>query len=212
MDITALFTLSYGVYAVSAFDEANERHTGCIANSVMQITASPATLAVSLNHDNHTNAVIAKGGRFCVSVLSENTAPATIGSLGFRSGRDAAKYTDTPHTLHGGFAVPDGACAYIVCTVIDSMETDTHTVFLARIDDAENLSKNPPMTYAYYHRVIKGKAPKNAPTYVEEKPKEQQWVCTVCGYVYDGDTPFEELPESYCCPLCGALKCAFERR
>ena len=34
----------------------------------------------------------------------------------------------------------------------------------------------------------------------------KKWVCTVCGYVYDGEIPFEELPEDYLCPLCGVGK------
>ncbi|MGQ9531394.1 MAG: rubredoxin [Desulfotomaculales bacterium] len=47
----------------------------------------------------------------------------------------------------------------------------------------------------------------------------QKWVCTICGYVYDpavgeGDippgTPFEELPDDWVCPLCGADKGSFE--
>ena len=48
-----------------------------------------------------------------------------------------------------------------------------------------------------------------------------RWVCTCCGYVYDpaaGDaernippgTPFDQLPEGWTCPLCYALKKAFE--
>ena len=47
------------------------------------------------------------------------------------------------------------------------------------------------------------------------------YVCTVCGYIYDpevGDenagiapgTSFEDLPDSWVCPLCGAGKGAFE--
>lgn len=46
--------------------------------------------------------------------------------------------------------------------------------------------------------------------------------CTPCGWVYDpakGDpengvapgTPFEELPEDWSCPLCGADKSQFEK-
>lgn len=52
---------------------------------------------------------------------------------------------------------------------------------------------NPPMTYEYYHRVIKGSAPKNAPTYRAEdesaaKPEPSvKYRCTVCGYIYDGE-------------------------
>jgi len=48
-----------------------------------------------------------------------------------------------------------------------------------------------------------------------------RYVCTVCGYVYDpkqGDpeagiepgTSFEDLPEDWVCPLCGAGKDEFE--
>ena len=48
-----------------------------------------------------------------------------------------------------------------------------------------------------------------------------KYVCTVCGYLYDprkGDpdngvkrgTPFEDLPPSWTCPVCGVDKDAFE--
>ena len=49
---------------------------------------------------------------------------------------------------------------------------------------------------------------------------ENKYKCTLCGYIYDpeiGDpdsgiapnTPFEELPESWTCPQCGAPKSDF---
>ncbi len=49
-----------------------------------------------------------------------------------------------------------------------------------------------------------------------------KWRCTVCGYIYDeeeGDesngiepgTKFEELPEDWVCPVCGAPKEDFEK-
>jgi rubredoxin len=49
-----------------------------------------------------------------------------------------------------------------------------------------------------------------------------KYVCSVCGYVYDpaeGDpdggiapgTPFEELPDDWVCPVCGASKDQFEK-
>lgn len=41
-----------------------------------------------------------------------------------------------------------------------------------------------------------------------------KWVCQVCGYVYDpieeGNVEFEDLPESYVCPVCGVGKDQFE--
>ena len=48
------------------------------------------------------------------------------------------------------------------------METSSHTVFLGKVVDADVLKQDTPMTYAYYHNVIKGKSPKNAPTYQGE--------------------------------------------
>ena len=50
MNKNAFRQLSYGVYVVSTWD--NGRGTGCVANSAMQITSEPATIAVSINHDN----------------------------------------------------------------------------------------------------------------------------------------------------------------
>ena len=49
-----------------------------------------------------------------------------------------------------------------------------------------------------------------------------KYKCTVCGYIYnpeDGDadsgippgTPFEELPDDWICPVCGAPKDSFEK-
>ena len=39
-----------------------------------------------------------------------------------------------------------------------------------------------------------------------------KYVCQVCGYVYDGgkEAPFDSLPESWKCPLCGAPKGEFK--
>jgi rubredoxin len=49
----------------------------------------------------------------------------------------------------------------------------------------------------------------------------KRYICIPCGYVYDpeeGDpewgyppgTPFEDLPDDWVCPACGALKNRFE--
>lgn len=41
----------------------------------------------------------------------------------------------------------------------------------------------------------------------------KKYVCTICGYVYDDNEEkikFEDLPEDWSCPLCGAPKSAFE--
>lgn len=217
MNTKVLRSLSYGVYVVSTLD--GERPTGCVANSTMQITSSPATIAVSINHDNYTNECISKSGMFAVSILSESSDPSLIGHFGFQSGRDVNKFDTVSYEMKSGLPVLTDSCGYLVCKVVDKMETSTHTVFLGEAVDGDTFSSAPAMTYAYYHNVIKGKSPKAAPTYIpeedEKKPEaapQQKWVCTICGYIYDGETPFEELPDSYTCPLCKQPKSKFELR
>ena len=56
----------------------------------------------------------------------------------------------------------------------------------------------------------------------DDKNKASKYRCKVCGYIYDpakGDdsqgvkpgTPFENLPDSWICPECGAPKSEFEK-
>ena len=71
MNNKILQDLNYGVYVVSSKDET--KNVGCIANSVMQITSNPATIAISINHENYTNECIKKYNKFSISVLNEET-------------------------------------------------------------------------------------------------------------------------------------------
>lgn len=218
MNSKVLRTLSYGVYIVSTMD--GERPTGCTANSAMQITSSPATIAVSINHDNYTNHCIDASGLFAVSILAETSAPSLIGHFGFQSGREVNKFDTVSFEMKSGVPIITDSCGYIVCKVINKMETSSHTVFLGEVIDGDVFLSAPAMTYAYYHNVIKGKSPKTAPTYIPEEesaasaPTENtsasKWVCSVCGYIYDGETPFEELPDEFVCPLCKQPKDKFK--
>ena len=167
MNYEAFKKLSYGVYIVSTWNEG--KATGCVANSIMQITSSPATVAISLNHNNFTRDCVLEGKKFAVSILSENTDPALIGKFGYSSGRDVDKFADYGYALKENMPVVEQACAYLVCNVINTMETSTHTVILGEVVDADVLKDEPEMTYSYYHKVIKGKSPKSAPTYIPEE-------------------------------------------
>lgn len=166
MNQNAFRNLSYGVYIISTWDEG--RATGCTANSAMQISSDPASIAISINHDNYTNKCIKESGRFAISILSEESEPSIIGTFGFFSGKDINKFEKTDSENHHYMPIVKDSCAYIVCKVVDTMETPTHTVFLGEVEDADVLSDKAPMTYAYYHNVIKGNSPKKAPTYIGE--------------------------------------------
>lgn len=219
MNTSVFRNMSYGVYIVSTMD--GERPTGCIANSIMQITSSPATVAVSINHDNYTNGCMEKTGKFAFSILAEDSDSGLIGTFGFQSGKDVDKFQSVDYETVQGVPVVKNTCGYVVCKVINKMETDTHTVFLGEVLDANVYEgMGDAMTYAYYHKVIKGKSPKNAPTYLPEETEKKEeegnagkdagqvkYVCQVCGYVHEG----ESLPEDFKCPICGVGADRFER-
>ena len=135
-----------------------------------------------------------------------------IGRFGFQSGKDVNKFDGLVSEEREGVQVIPDACAYIVCKVIDKMETSSHTVFLGEVIDADVLEKTEPMTYAYYHKVVKGKSPKNAPTYLPEEEEKASWKCGLCGYEYVGEVPFEEVPEDYKCPICQQPKSVFVKK
>lgn len=210
MDNTAFYDLSYGVYLCTTWN--NGSPTGCVANSAMQITATPATIAVSINRENFTHRCITDTGYFAIVVLAEDSDPKLIGRFGFLSGENTQKFDGVPYSVRGKMPIPEGGLCYFACKVINVMETATHTVFLGEVFEAEKLRKGTPMTYAYYHKVLKGKTSQKAPTYVAGEPKEEaKYVCGICSYEYNGDVPFEQLPDDWVCPLCGMGKEYFSK-
>ena len=93
--------------------------------------------------------------------------------------------------------------------MVSSLDTKTHTIFIGEMIAGETQKQDSPMTYAYYHNVVKGKSPKNAPTYMPEesmKAKPAGFQCKVCGYKYEGETS----PETFRCPICGQEVSVFE--
>ena len=211
MDKKVLRNLSYGVYVVTSREK--DKNVGCVANSIMQVTSNPSVIAVSINHDNYTNKVIKENNKFGVSILKETTDPKIIGTFGYKSSRDNDKFDGIDFKEISEIPVLENTCGYMVCKVIDTMETSTHTIFLGEVIEADDYSTENAMTYKYYHENLKGSSPKNAPTYeetstsqVDKGSKKRRWRCSICGYIHEAD----ELPDDFKCPICGVGKECFE--
>jgi rubredoxin/flavin reductase (DIM6/NTAB) family NADH-FMN oxidoreductase RutF len=220
VNLKALHKISYGLYVVTSVKDG--KFSGQIANTVMQTTSEPPMIAACLHKGNLTHEFVEASNVLAVSVLSIDTPMQfnKFEGVNYRIG------------VTGAPIVLDYAVAYIEAEILASIGPGTHTLFTGTVVSAEILDdQTKPMTYAYYHQVKKGKAPKTAPTYIKEEPEKempepkakpgQKWVCTVCGYVYDpavGDpdggiepgTAFEDIPDDWVCPICGAGKEDFE--
>ena len=231
LDLESLFNLSYAMCIVSS--QKGDKLNGCTVNTVFQLTPEPPTIAVSVNNKSLTREFMLESGVFAVSVLAEGTDLKFIGMFGFRSGRDIDKFEGLDYRIGktGAPIVLENTVSFIEAEVIQSIEVETHTLFIAKIVACENIDNDKvTMTYTHYRDVKGGRTPKTAATYVNKeanrKLKEgtkhmKKYECTLCGYVYDpeiGDpendiepgTPFKDLPNDWVCPECGAGKEDFE--
>ena len=207
MDLQAFFKMSYGLYVVSSSDR--EHRSGCVVNTLTQVTAEPPKLMVAVNKDNFTTGIIRKAGYFAGTAFGVGADMLQIGHFGFKSGRDFDKFADIPFAVdENGMPYPTAhMVARFSCKVVQELDVGTHILFVGEVTGAEKMAGEEPMTYAYYHQVKKGKTPKNASSYQPEAPKVKGWRCTVCGYEYQG----AELPEGFTCPICGVDAGRFEK-
>jgi flavin reductase (DIM6/NTAB) family NADH-FMN oxidoreductase RutF/rubredoxin len=226
IDLETLFKLSYGMCIVSAQKDA--KISGCIVNTVFQVTPEPPMIAVSVNKQNLTWDYISASRRFAVSILAEDTPMPFIGRFGFRTGKNFNKFEGVKYKTgqNGSPIILDNAIAFIEAEVINSVDVISHTLFIAKVVACQTLDETKPaMTYEYYRCVKCGRTPRTAATYHQEKNKGivamKKYKCTLCGYIYDpeiGDpsngikpgTSFDDLPDDWTCPECGAGKDEFE--
>lgn len=192
MDPKVMQKISYGLFILTARD--GDKDNGCIINTVTQVASKPNTISISVNKANYTHDMIMKTGKFNVSILSEKAKFDTFKHYGFQSGRDVDKFAgisisraDNEITVIN----TEETNGFISGKVLQSIDLGSHTLFIANVEDGEVFTDIPSATYAYYFTNIKPKQ--------EVKTEVKKgWICTICGYIYEG----EELPEDFICPVC----------
>jgi len=192
VDAKVMFKLSYGLFVLTAKD--SDRDTGCIINTVLQLTSTPLRISVTVNKANFTHDVIQKTGEFAVSVLTESVKFDVFERFGFQSGKNVDKfsgYEGVARTESGLMYLTGPSNGMMSARAIETVDCGTHTIFVADVTQAKVLSDDASVTYKYYFDNIK---PKRG----AQKDEKKKMVCRICGYVYDG----ESLPDSFICPIC----------
>ena len=234
MNLEALFELTNGLYVLGANE--NGRYVGSLVDAVTQVAHDPVVLVVSCGNHSYTKSCIEKSGLFSLSVLCKGVDPFVIGNFGFQSSRDVNKWDDVDFYVTDGLPYLADNIASIRCKVLNKVEFVSNTMFIAEVLDADSKKDADPLTYRDYRGYFKAEVLKSFEAYkkigskaelspvsqipknetlkeekmTEDKENGKKWVCTVCGYVYDGDVPFEDLPDDWLCPLCGVDKSFFE--
>lgn len=165
IDINVLLQIQYGVFVVTSFSK--EKINGQIATVVFQVTIEPIQIATCLHKSNLTHQFIMESKMFGISVLSQDVDLKFIGRFGFRTGRDSDKFIDINYkkSQTGSPLILDNATGILDLRVKQTLDVGTHTLFVGELLTAEKISDKMPITYDYYHNVIKGKTHKNAPTF-----------------------------------------------
>ena len=205
MDKKAYFKLSYGLFVVGT--ESGGRTNGCIINTAAQATSEPGRMVATMLKSNLTTELILAKGSMTISVIGMDCPMETIKHFGLTSGRETEKFApDCTRDQLGNPYIEEGMTARFSCKVAETLDLGTHYLFICEVTDCLMLSAREPMTYADYRALKSGKKPAAQPEQAaaaasRAKPV-RRWVCSVCHYVYDGDTPFEELPDDWKCPIC----------
>jgi len=227
---TVLDNCSYGLYIVTS--HLDGRLNGQISDALMQVTAVPPRVAVSINKNELTHEFITKSRVFAVSILSKSADVRFIGLFGFRTGRDIDKLSQVQHKIGktGCPLVTEHAVSVFEAQVRETVDLETHTAFIGDVLRGEIIEDTEVLTYAYYISEMKGKVSKHSPSYhrVIKPPAETmsgpgKYICNVCGYVYDpavgdpdnGISPgnaFNDLPDKWVCPICGVGKNEFVKK
>ena len=189
--------ITQGMYVLTTKDG------GCIVDAVSQISAGDNPLvAVAVMKNNYTNELMKNNDTFALSVIGKDTNPEIIKTFGFNSMRDINKFENIDITNIDGINIINNTLGYMICEKIDSIDNDTHTLFIGKLIEADLFEDKEAMSYTYYQEH------KDELLKVTTDEGKTAWICSVCGYIYYGD----ELPDDFECPVCGVNKTFFDKR
>lgn len=189
--------ITQGVYALTT------KGGGCIVDAVSQVSAGDNPLiAVAVMKSNYTNELMHKNNTFALSVLGLDVDPEIIKTFGLNSMRDIDKFAETKTNEELDLKIIDDSLGYMICEKVDTIENETHTLFIGKLIEADIYKDGEAISYGYYQEH------KDELLKVKTEKGKTAWVCMMCGYVYYGET----LPDDFKCPMCGVGKEYFERK
>ena len=193
----AIYKLSHGVYVLTT------KNGGCIVDAVSQVGGGDEPLvSVAVMKSNNTNQLMHNEKEFALSIIGENSNMSLIDVYGYHSMRDYNKFENSETKEVDGLKVMLNSIGYLILEKIDTIENETHTLFIGKVKKQELFNDDKELTYNNFREhkdeLLKTKTENN----------RTAWVCLLCGYVYYGD----ELPEDFICPVCGANRTNFEKK
>lgn len=189
--------ITQGMYVLTTKDG------GCIVDAVSQISSGDNPLiSVAVMKNNYTNELLKNNNKFAISVLGKEVNPEIIKTFGFNSMRDINKFENIETTQIEDINIIQNSLGYMLCEIVDSIDNDTHTLFIGKLIEADIYEDKEAMSYQYYQ------SHKDELLKVTTEKGKTAWICSICGYVHYE----EELPEDFQCPVCGVGKEFFDKK
>lgn len=137
--------ITQGMYVLTT------RQGGCIVDAVSQISAGKNPLiSVSVMKKNYTNELLKNNNKFAISILSKDVKSEIIKTFGFNSSKEINKFEKIETTKIEGIDIINDSIGYMICEIVDSIENETHTLFIGKIIEADVLEEKEAMSYQYY--------------------------------------------------------------
>ena len=152
---------------------------GCIVDSVSQVSAGDNPfIAVAVMKNNYTNELMHKNNHFALSVFGMNSNPEIIKIFGMNSMRNINKFAKIKTKTIENQKIIEDTLGYMICEKIDTIENETHTLFIGQLIEGDVYKDEEAMSYNYYQEhkdeLIKVKTAKG----------QVAWICKICGYIY----------------------------
>jgi flavin reductase (DIM6/NTAB) family NADH-FMN oxidoreductase RutF len=116
---------------------AGEARRGLTATAFTSVTMEPPTVLICVNRNGEAHRAITENGHFCVNILCDNARDLAESFAGMTGKTGAAQFD--------GFEWVDtcvGAPAYafaqasLACTLTDTVETASHSIFFGEVKEA----------------------------------------------------------------------------
>ncbi|MDR5653506.1 flavin reductase family protein [Ruixingdingia sedimenti] len=128
----SLRRVAASVSIVAARDAAGQFH-GMAVTSAGSLSMEPPSMMVAVNRSASVHPVMRDSGRFSLNLMDEGNAP-LLEAFSRTELRDRRFAPGQWRAGPGGLPVLEGALACHVCTVAETHDFGTHTVFFGRVD------------------------------------------------------------------------------
>lgn len=142
--VLRLFT--YGLYAIMSVDKGEVN--AFTANWLTQVSFEPPLLAVSIENDAKSLAMIQNSGAFTINVLQTGQRE-IAGALGRSAFKVPDKLAGIAHTTtEAGYPILESALGWVACNVRQTIPAGDSTLVIAEVIDAGTLAAGQPLTMA----------------------------------------------------------------